>query len=77
MDSMLSLQSNPYDPFTQYGLWLNFDRSEGFNTPGFLANVLQTSDALSDADQDLAVEQAIDNILENPNFSGLYKKVQR
>lgn len=77
MDFMLSLVSNPYDPFTQYDLWLGFDHHEGFDTAGLLARAVSTSDALSQPDQDLAVEQAIDSIVANPSFAGLYKKVQR
>jgi len=73
---MLSLVSNPYDPFVDYALWLNFDHHEGFDTAGLLARVLSTSDAISQPDQDLAVEQAIDSIVNNPSFAGLYKKVQ-
>lgn len=76
-DVMLSLASNPYDPFEEYDLWLNFDHHEGFDTAGLLARVVSTSDALSGPDQDLAIEQAIDSIIENPSFAGLYKKVQR
>ena len=74
---MLSLASNPYDPFKEYELWLQFDHREGFDTAGFLAHALSTSDALSKPDQDLAVEQTIESILSNPNFAGLYKKVER
>lgn len=74
---MLSLASNPYDPFKEYELWLQFDHHEGFDTAGLLARVLSTSEALSEPDQELAIEQAIDSILENPNFEGLYKKVER
>lgn len=74
---MLSLVSNPYDPFEEYDLWKQFDRHEGFDTDGLLARAVSTSDALSEPDQDLAVEQAIDSILSNPSFAGLYKKVER
>lgn len=74
---MLSLASNPYDPFDEYDLWKNFDTNEGFDTPGLLARILSTSDDLSVEDQDLAVEQAIDSVLSNASFKGLYKKVQR
>lgn len=76
-DSMLSLRSNPYNPFTEYELWLNFDHKEGFDTAGLLARCVSTSDAISEADQELAVEQAIDSILDNPSFDGLYMKVTR
>lgn len=76
-DFMLSLVSNPYDPFEDYDLWLNFDHHEGYDTAGLLARALSTSDALSEPDQDAAVEQAIDSIVDNPSFAGLYKKVER
>lgn len=76
-DLMLSLSTNPYDPFEQYELWLNFDHHEGFDTAGLLARALSTSEALSEPDQDLAVEQAIESILANPSFAGLYKRVER
>lgn len=76
-DFMLSLVSNPYDPFTEYNLWKKFDSHEGFDTDGLLARVLSTSDALSEPDQDLAVEQAIESILTNPSFAGLYEKRER
>lgn len=74
---MLSLSSNPFDPFSQYDLWSWFDRNEGFDTAGLLARLVSSSEALSEADQSLAVEQAIDSIIENPSFAGLYKKVQK
>lgn len=74
---MLSLVSNPYDPFDQYDSWLLFDHHEGFDTAGLLARVVSTSDALSEPDQELAVEQAVDSIMNNPSFAGLYRKVER
>lgn len=77
MPFMLSLSTNPYDPFEQYDLWLKFDHSEGFDTAGLFARVLSTSGEISEADQELAEENAIDSILENPSFKGLYVKVER
>jgi len=74
---MLSLSSNPYDPFEQYDLWLKFDHGEGFDTAGLFARLVSSSSDISDADQELAEEQAIDSILQNPSFTGLYKKVKR
>jgi len=74
-EAMLSLASNPWNPFTQYELWKEFDRKEGFDTAGLLARCISTSDALSEADQELAVEQAIDSIVQNPSFGGMYIKV--
>jgi hypothetical protein len=74
---MLSLATNPHDPFLAYEDWKNFDTSEGYDTAGLLARLVSTSDALSPADQELAHEQAIESILTNPSFVGLYKKVER
>lgn len=74
---MLSLASNPFNPFTQFDLWLDYDHKEGFDTAGLLARVVATSSEISESDQELAVEQAIDSIMNNPSFFGLYKKVER
>lgn len=71
---MLSLVSNPFDPFTEYDKWKNFDRMEGFDTDGLMARVLSTSDALSEPDQEVAEELAVDSIVNNPSFGGMYEK---
>lgn len=73
-DFMLSLVSNPYDPFTEYAKWKRFDAQEGFDTDGLLARSVSSSDGLSEPDQDLAVEEAIDSIVNNPSFGGMYEK---
>lgn len=77
MPFMLSLATNPYDPFTEYVLWKKFDTHEGFDTDGLLSRLVSTSGDISESDQETAVEQAIDSILENPSFAGLYVKVQK
>lgn len=76
-DYMLTLATNPFDPFTEYELWKEFDTHEGFDTAGLMARVLSTSDALSEPDQELAVQQAIDSIVSNPSFGGMYRRVER
>ena len=73
---MLSLRSNPYNPFSQYDLWKMFDTREGFDTAGLLARLVPTSESLSEELNDVAVERAIDNVIANPAFVGLYKKVE-
>ena len=73
----LSLATNPYDPFEEYELWLNFDHHEGFDTAGLMVRATSTAGSLTEADQNLATEQAIESILANPSFSGLYVKVER
>lgn len=75
MSFMLSLASNPYNPFTEYDKWKDFDRREGFDTDGFLARAISTSSEISEPDQEQAEEDAIDSILANPSFEGLYVKI--
>jgi hypothetical protein len=71
---MLTTVDNPYDPFTQYDEWLAFDQRLGYFTIEYLARITITSSELSETDQDLAIEQAIDEIVEY-NVSGMHRKV--
>lgn len=72
----LTTIDNPHDPFDDYPAWLSFDTSHGYHTPSFLARVVQVSDQLSEIDQDLAISQAIDEIVKE-NVMGVYRKVTR
>jgi len=71
---MLTTIDNPYDPFTQWDDWYAFDVEKQYNSCSYLARIAVTSDELSESDQHLAIEQAIDEIVEI-NSIGLYKKV--
>ena len=62
-NSWLTTIDNPYDPFTQFDEWYQFDSSNGYNTCGYLARIAKTSDELSDEDYNLEVERAIDEII--------------
>lgn len=72
---MLTTKDNPYDPFTQFDEWYAFDEKFGYHTTGYLARVARSSHELSDVDQDLAMESAIDEIVKE-NINGMYTKVQ-
>jgi len=71
---MLTTIDNPYDPFTEYLEWFAYDIRMGYNTVGYLGRMVVSSPDLSEDDQDLAIEQAIDFIVEE-NVNGMYKKV--
>lgn len=73
---MLTTVDNPYDPFTQFDEWYVWDQNAGYCTPGLLARIAFSSDEISDADQLLAIQQAIDEIV-TENVSGVHKKVLR
>jgi predicted NAD/FAD-dependent oxidoreductase len=71
---MLTTIDNPYDPFTQFDEWIAFDHRAGHYTLEFLGRVVHTSSELSEADQDEAVEDAIDEIVRE-NVQGVHTKV--
>lgn len=71
---MLTTVDNPYNPFTHFNEWRVYDEASGYFTSSFLARIVRTSDSLSEADQILAIEQAIDEIVEE-NVLGLYRKI--
>lgn len=72
---LLTTFDNPFDPHTQWDQWYAWDMNAGYNTPGLLARVALTSDELSEADQALAVLDAIDEIVRE-NVSGMHRKVK-
>ena len=72
--AMLTTTDNPYDPRTHFPEWYAFDLSLGYDTCGYLARITVTSEALSETDNELAIEQAIDEIVEL-NVRGIYKKI--
>jgi hypothetical protein len=75
-DIMLTTTDNPYDPFTQWDEWWQFDTSMGYNTSNFLARICKTSVDLSDADQDAAITDAILEIVRE-NVTGNYRVATR
>lgn len=74
VEHMLTTVDNPFNPFTNFDAWYAYDEQLGYHTTSFLARIVTTSDELSEADQHLAIEAAIDEIVEE-NVLGLYKKV--
>lgn len=75
-ETMLTTIDNPFDPFTQFDEWYAFDESKGYHTCGYLARITKSSDELSEADEELAIELAIDEIV-RINILGIYKKVTK
>ena len=71
---MLTTTDNPYNPFTDWDAWYTWDKQAGYDSPSFLARIVVSSDDLSDEDQSLAIEAAIDEIIKE-NVTGRYKKV--
>ena len=76
IEYMLTTVDNPFDPFTRFDEWLAYDTKLGYDTPGMLARIAKISNELSEPDQALAVQDAIDEIV-TENVSGMWRKVSR
>lgn len=72
---MLTTVDNPYDPFTHYDDWFAFDAAQGYHTPGLLARVANSSDNLSETDNDDEINDAMDFIVFYNPF-GVHKKIK-
>lgn len=71
---MLTTVDNPFSPFTQFNEWFAFDTVKGYNTSGLLARLVITSDEISEADQNVAIETAMEEIVKE-NVSGMHRMV--
>jgi hypothetical protein len=74
--SMLTTIDNPYDPFTQWDEWFQYDLAAGHNSCGMLARIANLSNELSDAQYQQAIDDAIDEIVKE-NVTGSFVKVSK
>lgn len=74
MEYMLTTVDNPHNPHTAYDEWLAYDESHGYFTNQLLARIVRTSDDLSEAEENAAIDAAIDEVVRE-NVSGVHTKV--
>ena len=60
----LTTIDNPFNPFEQFVPWFLFDEEKGYHSCAYLGRIARTSDQLTDAENDLEVERAIDEIID-------------
>lgn len=70
-DHLLSTSDNPWNPWTNFLEWNAWDMQAGYHTLSYLARIAVSAHELSPADQDLAVELAIEEII-RLNINGMY-----
>jgi len=70
---LLSTEDNPYNPHTQWDEWWAWDFPR-YDTLGLLGRVTVTSDELPPQLEEQAIDDAIDEIVEQ-NVSGVHIKV--
>lgn len=75
-DYMLTTVDNPFNPWLQWDEWLAFDEQQGYYTNALLARMTVTSEELSDVDQGLDIDEAVDRILEMDYLGNYVKKFQ-
>ena len=73
----LTTTDNPFDPFTRFSEWYDWDTKHGYNTAQLVARFTRNSPELSSFDNALAKEEAIDQILWVFKGSGIYKKIEK
>lgn len=72
----LTTVDNPFDPFTEFDEWFEWDRAAGYDTPSYMARIVMYSSDLSESDQTEAVSDGIDEIIEEHGGT-FYKKLSR
>lgn len=71
---MLTTADNPFNPLNQFDDWMRFDMDKGYNSCSYLARIANTSDVLTDEENNAEIERAIDEIV-SLDFQDLYRKV--
>ena len=67
---------NPYDPIDDFTSWFTFDVLNQHNTCERLARVANVTDMLSENEQKIEIERAIDEIIET-DPENKYRKIKR
>lgn len=71
----ITTEDNPFNPFTHFMEWYNFDMIKGYNTCGKLARITgYLPDAFTEDLKNERLNDAIEEMCEY-NWIGLYKKV--
>jgi hypothetical protein len=75
-DCKLTTFDNPFDPFDEFDSWNAFDVEKGYNCACYLARVANITEDMTQKEEALEIERAIDEIVAlNPLH--IFKKVSR
>lgn len=72
---MLTTIDNPYNPFTQFDDWYNYDEDAGYYTCAYLSRVVHTTSDMNDQEVDDEIDRAMNEIIACDPF-GLYFKIK-
>lgn len=62
-EPMLSTIDNPFNPFTDFDKWNQYDQAKGYFTLSYLARVVDYQNCITEEHRQNAREKAIDEIL--------------
>lgn len=69
----LTTFDNPFNPFEDFDSWLQFDNEKGYNSCGRVARIAKLSDDMSEREELVEVERAIDEIIKY-DVLNIYRK---
>ncbi len=72
---LLTTIDNPFSPFTNWIKWLTYDKDAGYNTCEYLARICPISVSLTDEENYVNIDAAVDDIILN-DFRNIYRKVR-
>lgn len=67
-DFLVTTKDNPYNPYTEFDKWLNFDTMHGYNTLGRLDIYNASSTDLSDEDELRLYNEAVDSLIFDQSY---------
>ena len=73
-DYMVTTMDNPWNPFTHYHKWLDYDSEYGYNTDQWIYILSKTSSDLVKEEMEEQIDAGVDRLLELDPF-GLHVKV--
>ena len=73
---MLTTVDNPFDPFDDFTSWFLFDIEKGYDSCGKVMRIAKLSDDLTEKEEDVEIERAIDEIIKYDPLD-VYKKITR
>lgn len=68
---MITTKDNPYNPFTQHDFWQAYDHQKGYYSEEYVARIAPTSFDLTDEENDMLIDQAIEDIIRLDKFIGV------
>ena len=75
-DVRITTTDNPYDPFTEFDKWFDFDVEKGYYTCSKLARLSNITEDMTDKELIEEEQRAIDRLIEIDPLD-IYKKIKK